>query len=151
MFEFIKKLFNKKNDKNELISTLKNDHKKLIQIYQEIDKAIEIDDFFNAQQNLKKFTENYNKHILLEDTQLYIALENQYKDSKQILKVIKTISKDMNSITRAITFFEKKYHNINANNKEEFMEEFKEIGTILLDRIELEEERLYPLLNENIK
>jgi len=151
MFEFIKKLFNKKNDKNELISTLKNDHKKLIQIYQEIDKAIEIDDFFNAQQNLKKFTENYNKHILLEDTQLYIALENQYKDSKQILKVIKTISKDMNGITRAITFFEKKYLNINANNKEEFMEEFKEIGIILLDRIELEEERLYPLLNENIK
>jgi len=153
MFEFLKNLFSTKKENNfiNLIDILKNDHKNLIEIYQKIDNYIEKNDFTNAKQELKKFINKYNRHILLEDTQLYITLEEQYKDKKQILKVIHSISKDMNSITRAITFFEKKYSEINENNKNEFKEEFREIGTILLDRVELEEERLYPLLNENIK
>jgi len=52
----------------------------------------------------------------------------------------------MNSITRAITFFERKYKDITFNNRDIFMEEFKHIGSVLTQRVELEEERLYPLL-----
>jgi DNA-directed RNA polymerase subunit L len=148
MFSFLKKIFGSTNDKteHELISTLKNDHKNLIKLYKNVEDYLQKDDFVSTKKELKKFVSLYNRHILLEDTQLYISLEEKYKEQKQILKTIKSISKDMNSITRAITFFEKKYPSINSENKEMFLEEFREIGKILLDRVDLEEERLYTLL-----
>jgi len=148
MFQFIKKLFgqNKVAKENNLINILKNDHQNLIKIYVNIDKAMEKNDFTQAQYEVKKFISEYNKHILLEDTKLYIALEDKYREKKQILKTIEKIEKDMNSITRAITFFERKYKIINHDNRDIFMEELKHIGQVLTERVELEEERLYPLL-----
>jgi len=84
MFSFFTKFFNKKNESNEnnLITTLKNDHKKLIDIYVKIDKAMEKNDFVQAKYEIKNFVNEYNKHILLEDTQLYIALEENFKNYK---------------------------------------------------------------------
>ena len=107
---------------------------------------MEDNNFVAAQNSVKKFINEYNRHILLEDTQLYIALEEMYADKKHILKTIQTIERDMNAITRAITFFERKFKTINYENRDIFMEEFKYIGQVLVDRVELEEERLYPLL-----
>ena len=148
MFEFFKKLFRQKEENKEknLISILKNDHQKLLKVYTNINKAMEKNDFVQATYEVKKFISEYNKHILLEDTNLYIVLEEKYKNKKQILKTIEKIEKDMNSITRAISFFERKYKTINYENRDIFMEEFKHIGQVLTERVELEEERLYPLL-----
>ena len=148
MISFFKKIFQKKEQNNEknLISILINDHKNLIQIYEKIDKLMEKNDFINVQYEVKKFISEYNKHIVLEDTHLYIALEEKYKDKPEILNTIKNISKDMHAISKTITLFEKKHTTLNHDNKTIFEEEFKYIGQILLARIELEEERLYPLL-----
>jgi len=147
MFGFLKNIFSSKEKKEKnIISILKDDHKRLIDIYVKIDKAMDKNDFVLAQHEVANFVREYNKHILLEDTQLYVALEEKYQDKKHILKTIKAISKDMNAITRAITFFERKYKEINYNNRDIFMEEFKHIGSVLTQRVELEEERLYPLL-----
>jgi len=95
---------------------------------------------------LKKFINLYNKHILLEDTQLYIALKEKYNDKKTVLKVIQDIEKDMDAITRALKFFERKYTIINEDKKDLFIEELEHIGKVLVERVTLEEERLYPLL-----
>jgi len=146
MIKFFKRLFGTKRQNDALINTLKKDHKDLVNIYVSINKAMEKNDFHKAQTELKKFVHEYNKHILLEDTQLYIALEEKYQDKKQVLKTIRTIAKDMNGITRTISFFEKKYQHINSNNKEEFLKEFHNIGEVLTKRVEFEEERLYTLL-----
>jgi len=146
MIQFFKKLFGTKKQNNALIDTLKGDHKNLVNIYTKIHKAVEKNNFAQAQSELKNFVHEYNKHILLEDTQLYIALEEKYKDKKQILKTIRSIGKDMNDITRTITFFEKKYKIINNSNKEEFLAELDNIGEVLVKRVEFEEERLYTLL-----
>ena len=144
MFQFLKKMFEKKNP---LISTLKDDHQKLFELYKYLLDETEKNNFANVQNGVKKFVNEYNKHILLEDTQLYVALEEKYKDRKTILRTIKDIEKDMDAITRAIKFFEKKYSLINYENRDIFLEELKYIGQVLTDRVKLEEERLYPLLD----
>jgi len=148
VFEFFKKLFKKDNQEQSLIDTLKKDHQKLIEVYTKISNAINKDDFEQTKILVKEFVGEYNKHILLEDVELYVALEEKYKEKKQILRTIKTIEKDMNNITKTITFFERKYKEITPNNKDLFLEEFRNIGRVLTQRVELEEERLYPLLHK---
>jgi regulator of sigma D len=144
--DFIKNLLKPKNAHNGLIDTLKKDHQKLFEIYTNISKSLQSNRFLDVQNSVKQFVNEYNKHILLEDTQLYVALEEKYKNRKTILRTIKDIEKDMNSITRAIKFFEKKYSQVNYDNRDIFEEELKYIGQVLTDRVQLEEERLYPLL-----
>jgi len=150
MISFFKKLFTQKKEVSQdtnLIDILKDDHKRLIGIYSKINKNIQKNDFVNTQKLVGEFISEYNKHILLEDTKLYIELKEKYKEHQSILNTIKNIEKDMNGITKVINSFEKKYiNNINNSNKEEFIKNLIEIGEILTQRIELEEERLYSLL-----
>jgi len=116
MISFFKKLFTQKKEVSQdtnLIDILKDDHKRLIGIYSKINKNIQKNDFVNTQKLVGEFISEYNKHILLEDTKLYIELKEKYKEHQSILNTIKNLI---------------------------------EIGEILTQRIELEEERLYSLL-----
>ena len=149
MFEFIKKIFKQKENNNNdynLIDLLKKDHQKLISICNKIEIELNNNNFQIIKEELQKFITDYNKHIIVEDTQLYIKLEEKYKEQTQILNTIKNIEIDMNTITKTILDFEKKFDTINSDNKEAFWSELKSIESILIQRIELEEERLYTLL-----
>ena len=149
MFEFIKKIFKQKENNNNdynLIDLLKKDHQKLISICNKIEIELNNNNFQIIKEELQKFITDYNKHIIVEDTQLYIKLKEKYKEQTQILNTIKNIENDMNTITNTILDFEKKFDTINSDNKEAFWSELKSIESILIQRIELEEERLYTLL-----
>jgi len=146
MISIIKKLFKKEDEHKGLIDNLIEDHKNLLGIYTEMVTEIKNDNFAEVQSLLNKFMQEYRKHILIEDTKLYIALEEKYKDKKQVLSTIQDISKDMDKITKSLNFFKRKYSVINEANRNEFIKELEEIGAVLVERIELEEERLYTLL-----
>jgi regulator of sigma D len=98
------------------------------------------------QRLLTQFLTLYKNHILLEDTKLYIGLQEKYKDHFRITKMIDEMQKEMNGITRVVTMFVRKYeHELNYSNLEEFSNELSKIGQALAKRITTEEERLYPL------
>jgi len=140
---FLKKWFKKDN---YLITTLKKDHLNLLNIFNELKEISQENDFEKIQSQIKLFVNEYYKHILLEDTQLYQALKEKYQNEPHIAQSIINLEKEMNKITRAIKFFDRKYSNgLNKNNKDIYLEELNHIGNILKERIDLEEERLYPL------
>jgi NAD+--asparagine ADP-ribosyltransferase len=146
MFEFIKNIF-KEEDKNKaLISLLIKDHRKLFELYAELHKTLESENFEDIRLAMQHFINAYHQHILLEDTKLYVALEEKYKGKKTILDTIKVIEKDMNEITRSINFFERKYMSLTPDKLNSCIEELNHIGEILSQRVELEENRLYNLL-----
>jgi len=145
MFQFITDIFKKENPK-ELIEILQNEHQILVEIYTKITNHVDNDEFEKVESEIKNFVEVYNNHISLEDNKLYVALEEKYKNQPKMLETIKEIEVNMNSITKAIKFFEEKHTSISKNTKDIFIDEFKHIGSILSARVELEEKRLYPLL-----
>jgi tetratricopeptide (TPR) repeat protein len=147
MFKLLKSFFATKQ--TDLIVSLKKDHQKLLEIYNQLDKLVEQNEFTKAYKSFKEFILEYNKHILIEDTKLYKQLKELYENQPQILEAITIIENDMNSITKCIHNFEKTFKEITQENKQAFLEELHIIGNVLTQRINLEEERLYPLHNEN--
>ena len=146
MFDFIKNFFKQEDKNKNLISLLIKDHQKLFELYTELHKSLESKNFEEIRLSIKHFVNAYHQHILLEDTKLYVALEEKYKDKKTILETIKVIEKDMNEITRSIKFFEKKYISLTPDKLNSCIEELNYIGEVLTRRVELEENRLYNLL-----
>ena len=146
MFDFIKNLFQKKDNNEDLINLLIKDHQKLFELYTELHKSLESKNFEEIRLAIKHFVNAYHQHILLEDTKLYVALEEKYKGKKTILETIKVIEKDMNEITRSIKFFERKYISLTPDKLNSCIEELNYIGEVLTRRVELEENRLYNLL-----
>ena len=146
MFDFIKNLFQKKDNNEDLINLLIKDHQKLFELYTELHKSLESKNFEEIRLSIKHFVNAYHQHILLEDTKLYVALEEKYKGKKTILETIKVIEKDMNEITRSIKFFERKHMSLTPDKLNSCIEELNYIGEVLTRRVELEENRLYNLL-----
>jgi regulator of sigma D len=147
MFNFFKKFFGNKESK--LIKILENDHKELLKIYNEMVKKSREMKYNEVKNLLKQFLVAYKNHILLEDTKLYIGLQDKYKDYFRVAKMIDEMQKEMNGITRTVTMFVRKYENdLNYSNLEEFSNELSQIGQALGRRITTEEERLYPLFSD---
>jgi len=144
MISFLKNFFRKKE--NHLITVLENDHKELLKIYNEMVQKSKEMKYKEIKTLLHKFLILYKNHILLEDTKLYIGLQNKYKDYFRVAKMIEDMQKEMNGITRTVTMFVRKYeHSLSYSNLEEFSNELSQIGQALGKRITTEEERLYPL------
>ena len=147
MFSFLQKFFGTKESK--LIKILENDHKELLKIYNEIVKKSREMKYNEVQKLLREFLVAYKNHILLEDTKLYIGLQEKYQDHFRVVKMIDEMQKEMNGITRTVTIFVRKYENdLNYSNLEEFSNDLSKIGQALGRRITTEEERLYPLFTD---
>lgn len=103
----------------------------------------------NAVFHIKKFKKILVEHLKLENKELYPILING-KDSKS-KKIAKKYSDEMELISKkAISFFEKYAHlkvdDISQN--EDFKLDLNLVIKIIRKRIDVEEEKLYPLYNK---
>jgi len=134
-----------------LINQLKSDHKKLFDIYSELYNIFTSDsdhkEIYNKLHQLKVML---SMHIGFEDTLLYSYLNNRYENDSTKLDFIAKADKDMKSISVvALSFIEEcSVPELYNKHRDKFKEELEMIGDVLVDRVEFEEDRLYPLYSK---
>ena len=134
-----------------LINQLKNDHKKLFDIYSELYNIFTSNsDHKEISNKLHQLKVMLSMHIGFEDTLLYSYLNNRYENDSNKLDFIANADKEMKSISVvALSFIEEcSIPELYNKHRDKFKEELKMIGDVLVDRVEFEEDRLYPLYSK---
>lgn len=134
--------FNKK-----LVKDLMRDHKILVSDFTTMITAAESDGFEYANKMLGVFAKKITEHLELENLELYVYLEFSAGLEQEDKSTMRDFRNEMASIATAVVGFINTYTNdpISAKNKEEFLQEANAAAGILVDRIEREEAKLYPM------
>ena len=143
-----KKLEKNLNYNPKLINDLKEDHKSLFELYNEIVKI-----YKNNPNNFKMLSEKLHDfkialevHLMVEDTQLYSYLETKYNDEFH-KKFIKDLEHEMDIIAKEVINFIRKYsdYQMFKNYQKNFINDAQNIAKVLTKRVDIEEKRLYKL------
>ncbi len=130
----------------DLIKTLLKDHNHLVDIFAKISKLAQNKKYKVLKQTLKSFKIEMEIHNYSEKVQLYLYLQNYYKNSDSE-DFIKDMASSAEEIYKDVAAFLKKYENIEFNDQyiALFKTELEAVGRILQSRIAIEESELYPL------
>ena len=131
-----------------LINQLKNDHKKLFDIYSELYNIfVSNSDHKEIYNKLHQLKAMLSMHIGFEDTLLYSYLNSRYENDSNKLDFIANSDKEMKSISVvALSFIDEcSIPELYNKHRDKFKEELEMIGDVLVERVEFEEDRLYPL------
>jgi len=142
MIKNIKKFFAKK----KLTEEFHNEHAKLYEIYLKIIEAADYENVNFLTKNFNEFIQGLTAHLQKEDELLYKIIEDNFEKRNPDITIqnyINEIKKEMEKITSKFERFLKKYQNINKNNIKNFKNEFVYIMSIIIKRIQLEENILY--------
>lgn len=130
----------------ELIAELKSDHVHLVALFQEISSITQKRDSQLLAKQLDEFGQDLHKHLLKENVRFYIYLKSNL--SGDSLAVMQAFAREMQQIGRAVTDFLYKYTHIEQWDNSSwpaFEKELAGIGTVLVKRIQSEENELYTL------
>ncbi len=131
----------------DLIDNLKDDHQKLLEIYNHMGETLASNNFDKLVSLFTDFKTQLQKHIFTENLKLYIYLSHAITNDPASLANIIELKSEMQKIGRAVNKFLNHYSEMPWTDEQIhlFPEEFNNIGSILVDRIEREESNLYPL------
>jgi len=131
----------------KLIERLKQDHAQLIRIFQSLTVAVKLKKYAEAQDLLDTFKSLFNAHALTEYTKLYIFLDYAFRSDPTHHELIIQFRKEMHDIGRAVRAFYIKWSSQSPETLGSaiFKTEIEIIGSILIERIETEESRLYEI------
>ncbi|HEY0665485.1 MAG TPA: hemerythrin domain-containing protein [Gallionella sp.] len=130
----------------ELITELKSDHGELVAMFHEISAITRKRDPRQLSQQLDEFGQVLQKHLLKENVRFYIYLKSNLPESSQ--STIQRFAREMQQIGRAVTDFLYKYTTVeqwDSSSWTTFEKELASIGTVLVQRIQSEENDLYTL------
>lgn len=130
-----------------LIAKLVNDHKQLLSVYIDIDKAIERKLYAKIRGLLDVFLALFNEHALAEYTKLYVFLDYALRPFPDKHEQVMISRKEMQEIGKALRLFVHswKSRGIDASNLLSFAAGLHEIGTVLNKRVDVEEKQLYQI------
>jgi regulator of sigma D len=130
-----------------LISKLKDDHKKLVGIFTAIVNAYNASQYDKIPQLLGDFKVELQAHLVLENIKFYVRVQQQHAHDAENSEYIAELRKEMDGIARTVRQFINRYVNerLNDSNKAEFKATLDTIGSVLVRRIENEENTLYKL------
>lgn len=131
----------------ELIEQLQSDHRKLLGIYGEIQQAFDAGDYALVSQKLDAFRSGLQGHLLTENVRLYIYLDRCLASDETNSDLIRGFRREMDGIAKVAMNFLKKYEAIGVDKElaGAFAKDFATIGQVLGERIQKEEQVLYPL------
>lgn len=129
-----------------LIPGLKDDHQGLLKQYGAIERMANEGDHAMIPGALAEFKEAFDLHILHENLHFYCYLEEHSKDLQQ-RELIKSFRGEMNAIARGVVNFVKTWRGsgVSARTGQQFLTELRQVGLLLVRRIEREEQDLYTL------
>ncbi|PKM45856.1 MAG: hemerythrin HHE cation-binding protein [Gammaproteobacteria bacterium HGW-Gammaproteobacteria-1] len=131
----------------ELIDQLVSDHQKLLGIYGEIEEAFAAGDYARVSDKLDEFRGGLQGHLLTENVRLYIYLDRCLAGDETNSELIRGFRREMDGIGKVAMNFLKKYEAIGVDKElaGAFAKDFATIGQVLGERIQKEEQVLYPL------
>ena len=135
-----------------LIETLEEDHKQLFVLFNQVLDVARNNKFITLQLGLVEFATAFTTHIELEDEKLYGYLTMLASNKSELeQKIVSDYSQEMKNISISIFKLLNFSHSspITKHNVSKFIEDFEKIGELLMDRIEREENILYPIYKKN--
>lgn len=129
----------------QLIGRLCGDHQQLLGLYQAVLDMLGQQRYEQIPAALDSFKSKFDAHVLNENLRFYCYVEQKLGGPD--LATMKDFRSDMNSIARGVVNFVRKYQaaGVSTANSRVFEEELRLIGALLLQRIQAEEQDLYPL------
>lgn len=133
-----------------LIEKLKSDHERLVAIFSEISAATSTRRYHDIPQQLAKFKIALQAHIMTENVKFYVYLQNKLSHDETTSEYVTDLRREMDGIARAVVRFANTHAStvLTDETAGAFAKQLGEIGEILLQRVELEESRLYTLYAE---
>ena len=132
-----------------LIDKFEHDHKILLSIFKKIVDSADRGRFNEVPKLLKEFKSTFHAHLLLENVRLYIYLKHCLVNEADSLEVMLEMKNEMQAIGKAVTKFINKYSAPGSDwtyeMRTNFPKELLDVGSVLTERINSEEETLYPL------
>jgi hypothetical protein len=132
---------------NNLIDTFQAEHQDLLRLFGDIKVAAEKDDFKRVQIKLKKFTSILRGHLLTENVKLYVYLTKELAHDPENKEIILSFRREMMQIGKVVNQFVTRYDRPlwSLGMRQHFLPELLSIGEVLVERIQREENTLYPL------
>lgn len=130
-----------------LIASLKGDHGELLKQHGELTRLAAEGRYTALPAALAAFKSRFDLHVLNENLHFYGFVEEKSQGRTDDQDMIRGFRSEMNAIARAVVNFVKKYRSegVDARTVAEFLVELRQVGALMLKRIEREEKELYVL------
>jgi hypothetical protein len=133
----------------QLITGLKAEHQELLMYYTRIMRHANNKQYTQLTLGLNQFSELLKSHLRKESIYLYMYLEFVIVKKKGMKdrKTFRDFRLEMKNISMAVSSAINLYINTPVTDQtvDQFIQNFTEIGNILVDRIKREEKNLYPI------
>jgi flagellar motor switch protein FliG len=140
----LESMFLSKNQK--LVKSWENEHKEIGELAGKIIKAYEKNDIKNTKKYMQQLKDVTIEHLMQEDLAFYNLLKNSQNLNLETIEYIKDFRKTFKGTKTALMNFISKYASQNVELDNNFIEAFKGLVAVVIQRIDYEEENLYPLL-----
>lgn len=130
-----------------LVEKLKDDHQELVRIFTAIKTAAQEGHYSQIPLLLSNLKLAFQTHIMLENVKFYVYVQQHFAEDTDTAVFIGDVRKEMDDIARTVVKFVKTYSStrLGRDTAAEFNAELEQIGAVLLQRVQLEENRLYAL------
>ncbi|MGH8482437.1 MAG: hemerythrin domain-containing protein [Nevskiaceae bacterium] len=130
-----------------LLGRLQKDHGELLKLHGELERLAAGAHYAALPAALAAFRSKFDLHVLSENLNLYGYLEEKIAGRPEDQDLVRGFRSEMNAIARAVTNFIKKYRSlgVDAATAPDFLVELRQVGLLLIKRIEREEKDLYAL------
>ncbi|WP_269914606.1 hemerythrin domain-containing protein [Acinetobacter sp. HY1485] len=130
-----------------LVNNLKEDHQKLLFLYGSIVESGSKFQYAQILEKLQQFKKTFNIQLYSKNVKLYAYLEQSLKEEIEEFKKIRIFRREMRNLETEINKFLNTWIDIDlsSHNIQEFSADLREIGQVLVKRIESEENLLYPI------
>ena len=128
-----------------LIPKLKAEHGELLKLYAEIEKLAVDGMYASIPAALAAFKSKFDLHTLNENLHFYCYIERKLAGNDDDEGMIRSFRTEMNAIARGVVNFVKKYrmNGVRPSNGNDFLTELRQVGSLLIHRVEREESELY--------
>jgi len=137
-------MFLSKNQK--LVKSWEDEHKKIGGLAGKIIESYEKDDIKNTKKYMQQLRDLTIGHLMQEDLAFYNLLKSSHNLDIETIEHIKDFRESFKGTKTALMHFVSKYAVDNVPLDSDFIESFKGLVKVVVQRIEYEESNLYPIL-----
>lgn len=130
-----------------LLQELQGEHQQLLRVYGELGQAHSVGDLAAVARLLERLRSALNGHLLKENVRLYLYLDRALAGDADSHALVRQFRHEMDGISKSLAAFLERYKDLgsDASLAETFGADLTEVGMMLAERIQHEEETLYPL------
>lgn len=131
----------------KLVDSLLRDHAELGRIFANIGEARKNGSFDDVRSLLVQFKTRLEAHVLTENVRFYNYLAQTLGGDPESASTMHSFRRDMNGIARSVVEFVRKYQSSKFTPEEQrqFASDYATVGGILEQRLDSEENSLYPM------